>query len=92
MRSSRSLLSDGVLARVCSVSMRGAYLIQCYTARAQDQVTSIDLDFALPSLKLAVRLLDERESKQFSSRADAAQPLRTLALTQNELSGSLGRE
>jgi hypothetical protein len=33
----------------------------------------VDLDFALPSVQLAGRLLAERESKQFPSRAEAAQ-------------------
>ncbi len=35
----------------------------------------VDLDFALPSVQLAVRLLAEREFKQFPSRAEAAQRL-----------------
>ena len=35
----------------------------------------VDLDFALPSVQLAGRLLAERESKQFPSRNEAAQRL-----------------
>jgi hypothetical protein len=35
----------------------------------------LDLDFALPSVQLAGRLLAERESKQFPSRAEATQRL-----------------